>query len=99
MSEQEKFERRESDKELREIKKSIACLHRSFEEFADNYKPTLDRIVQENQYWAKVRQELVTHTAKGVVWATIVGFGYIVILAAQDYARELAEAMTQRRDK
>ncbi len=92
-------ERRAQDKELREIRKSIHCLHASFEEFAENYKPTLDKIVQENQYWTKVRQELVTHTATGIVWATIVGFGYLIIIAAHDYANELIQAASAKRDK
>jgi len=98
-SEDNQVERRVSDRELKEIRRSINCLHDSFQDFATSYKPVLDKIVQENAYWAKVRQELVTHTAKGIVWATIVGFGYLVLMAAQEYARELAEIVVKNRMK
>jgi len=90
-------DRRQHDVRLRSIEHSVSCLHKSFEQFADSYKPVLDRIVEENAYWAKVRQELVTHTAKGIVWATIVGFGYLVLLAAQDYAKELMDVAAAAR--
>jgi hypothetical protein len=95
--EEQRFERRESDRRMRELERSVKCLHAAFENFAESYKPSLDKIVQENQYWAKVRQELVTHAAKGIVWATIVGFAYLIMLAAQDYAHQLIESAIARK--
>ena len=88
-------EYRRDRRDIIELQRSVKCLHDSFERFAGKYTPYLDQIMANHQYWNRVREEVIKHTAKGLVWAVIAGFCLAVWHAAQDYIASLVSARTK----
>lgn len=81
--------RRNEDIELRrsilEMRKSVKCLHDNFKIFSDKYEGYLERVMETNQFWGRVREQVIAGTAKSIVWAMITGFAIAVWFAIKEY--------------
>lgn len=61
-------DRRREDSRLKEIEEKIDRLAQSFQ----NYEPYLKDAVQNQAYWASVKNENIKNVVKGAVWATFI---------------------------
>lgn len=84
-----RLERNEMRRDIREMQKSIKCLHDGFDEFAGRYRPYLEKIMENHLYWNRVREDVIKGTARSIVWAIICGFCIAVFFAAKDYLAHL----------
>lgn len=83
--------RRAEDVELRrsilEMRKSIKCLHHAFETFSNKYEGYLEKVMETNQFWGRVREQVIAGTAKSIVWSILVGFAAAVYFAMKEYIK------------
>lgn len=86
----------ELGRHIAEIRRDIKCLHDSFEGFANTYRPILDKLMSNDLYWQRVREDVVKTTARSVVWVLLCGFCIAVWHAAQDYVIELAKIASKK---
>ena len=88
-------------RDLAEIRKNVKCLHDSMElfvkDFDSEYKPFLKAAIADHVYWTKLKSDVVTHTAKGLIWAAIVGFLAMLWFSMKEYALDLiGHAVTKK---
>ena len=84
----------EMRRDMREMKHNVKCLHDSVDQFyklfKEEYEPFLKIAIDDQIYWSKLKSDIVTHTAKGLVWALIVGMAVATVYAAKAYLIHLA---------
>lgn len=83
--------RRAEDVELRrsilEMRKSVKCLHDSFKTFSDKYEGYLEKVMETNQFWGRVREQVIAGTAKSIIWSILAGFAAAVYFAMKEYIK------------
>jgi len=73
----------------KELRKTQICINKFHVHFEEQYKPFLDQLISERDYWRDIKKDAVKGTVKASVWSVIVGTLALIGLGALHYVKEV----------